>query len=70
MMHVGDTMSTVGGVQYRGGIPSFENLSTVGDIMIHVGGCHEYHGGCSVPWGTKRTKDFPPHGTEHPPQYS
>ena len=24
MMHVGDIMSTVGGVQYRGGIPSFE----------------------------------------------
>ena len=24
MMHVGDIMSTVGGVQYRGGISSFE----------------------------------------------
>ena len=24
MMHLGDIMSTVGGVQYRGGIPSFE----------------------------------------------
>ena len=24
MMHVGDIMSTVEGVQYRGGIPSFE----------------------------------------------
>ena len=24
MMHVGDIMSTVGGVQYHGGIPSFE----------------------------------------------
>ena len=47
--------------------------------MIHVGGYHEYHGGCSVPWGTQITKDFPPtvlntlhgthdipHGTEHP----
>ena len=24
------------------------------------GGYHEYHGGCSVPWGTQITKDFPP----------
>ena len=24
MMHMGDIMSTVEGVQYRGGIPSFE----------------------------------------------
>ena len=23
----------------------------VGDIMMHVGGYHEYRGGCSVPWG-------------------
>ena len=23
----------------------------VGDIMMHVGGHHEYRGGCSVPWG-------------------
>ena len=28
------------------------------DIMIHVGGYHEYHGGCSVPWGTQITKDL------------
>ena len=26
-------------------------FSTVGDIMMHVGGYHEYRGGCSVPWG-------------------
>ena len=25
--------------------------STSGDIMIHVGGYHEYIGGCSVHWG-------------------
>ena len=42
----------------------------VGDIMMHVGGYHEYHGGCSVPWGTQITIDFSPHGTEHPPRYS
>ena len=34
--------------------------------MIHVGGYHEYRGGCSVPWGTQITKDFSPYGTEHP----
>ena len=32
-------MSTLGDVQY------------IGDIMIHVGGYHEYIGGCSVHWG-------------------
>ena len=26
-------------------------LSTVGDIIMHVGGYHEYREGCSVPWG-------------------
>ena len=26
--------------------------------MMHVGGYHEYRGGCSVPWGTQITKDF------------
>ena len=26
-------------------------FSTVGDIMINVGGYLEYRGGCSVPWG-------------------
>ena len=48
--------------------------------MIHVGGYHdtcggyhEYRGGCSVPWGTQITKDFPPtvlntlHGTHDIP---
>ena len=37
--------------------------------MMHVGGYHEYRGGCSVPWGTQITIDFSPHGTEHPPRY-
>ena len=35
----GFILSTVGDVQYHG------------DIMMHVGGYHEYRGGCSVPWG-------------------
>ena len=26
-------------------------MSTVGDIMMHVGGYHEYHERCSVLWG-------------------
>ena len=39
MSTVGVILSTMGDVQYRG------------DIMMHVGGYHEYRGGCSVPWG-------------------
>ena len=35
--------STSGDVQYIGGI-----VSTSGDIMMNVGGYHEYIGGCSV----------------------
>ena len=77
MMHVGDIMSTVEGVQYRGGIPSFELWVPWGDIMMHVGGYHEYRGGCSVPWGTQITIDFSPtvlntlHGTHDiPPRAS
>ena len=76
-------MSTVEGVQYRGGIPSFEIWVPWGDIMMHVGGYHEYRGGCSVPWGTQITIDFsptvlntlhgthdiPPHASWYPPRY-
>ena len=57
MINVGDILSTVGGVQYRGGYHEYRGglpwgmFSTVGDIMMHVGGYHEYRGGCSVPWG-------------------
>ena len=36
--YCGVILSAVGDVQYHG------------DIMMHVGGYHEYHGGCSVPW--------------------
>ena len=38
MMHVGDILSTMG------------IFSSMGDIMMHVGGYHEHRGGCSVPW--------------------
>ena len=40
MIHVGDTMSTSGDVQYIGGYHE--------DIMSTSGGYHEYIGGCSV----------------------
>ena len=53
-----------GYLEYRGGV------QYCGDIMMHVGKYHEYRGGicrdimstvgCSVPWGTQITKDFPP----------
>ena len=39
MINVGDILSTVVGVQYRGGYHEYR------------GGYHEYRGGCSVPWG-------------------
>ena len=57
MSTVGAIWSTVEGVQYHGGI-----MINVGDILSRVG--------CSVPWGTQITKEFSPHGTEHPPRYS
>ena len=46
MINVGDILSTVGGVQYRGGcsVPW-------GDIRSTVGGYLEYRGECSVQWG-------------------
>ena len=83
MMHVGDIMSTVGGVQYRGGYHPLK-FEYRGGYHDTCGGYHEYRGGCSVPWGTQITKDFPPtvlmisphahhdipHGNEHPPWYS
>ena len=61
MINVGDILSTVGCVQFRGGYHEYcgvgdifstvEMFSTMGDIMVHVGEYHEYHGGCSVPSG-------------------
>ena len=56
-MHIGDIMSTVGDI-------IFCNLSAMGDIMIHVERYHEYHEGCSVPWGYLNIKRlYPPTGT-------
>ena len=48
MSTVGDILSTVGGVQYRGGYHDNcgDILSTVG-VFSTVGGYHEYHGGLS-----------------------
>ena len=62
-------MSTVGGVQYRGGYHPLK-FEYRGGYHDTCGGYHEYCGGCSVPWGTQITKVFSPHGTEHPPRYS
>ena len=43
MIHVGDTMSTWGDVQYIGGYHEY-----IRGIMSTSGGYHEYIGGCSV----------------------
>ena len=52
MMHVGDIMSTMG-VFSTMGDAIFCNLSTMGDIMMHVEGYHKYRGECPVhPHGT------------------
>ena len=74
MMHMGDIMSTVEGVQYHGGnLLLFEYpmvLNTPHSTQISKDG---------IPHGTEHphgTHDIPhmhhdiPHGTEHPPQYS
>ena len=53
-----------GGVQYRGGT-ILCSLSTVGDIMIHVGNIMSAMG-VQYCGGTQITKDLFPHGTEHP----
>ena len=68
MMHVGEYHEYCGGVQYCGGIPSFEIWVPWG-ISCYMWGISGVLWGCSVPWGTQITKDFP-HGTEHPPWYS
>ena len=66
MSTVGDILSTVGGVQY-GGDTILCYLSSVGDIMIHVGVFMSTVSGVQYHWGTQITKDFLPHRTEHPP---
>ena len=42
MINVGDILSTVAGVQCRGGYHEYRE---------YRGGYLEYRGGCSVPWG-------------------
>ena len=51
----GDVQYHGGYLEYRGGVQYWGNImstvgvfSTVGDIMMHMEGYHEYHGGCSV----------------------
>ena len=72
MINLGDILSTVGGVQYRGGYHEYR------------GGYHEYRGGCSVPWGKSLllfeyptvlntlhgTHDIPHMYHDIPPRYS
>ena len=51
---MGDILSTTGVFSTMGDIISTVGviLGTVG-VFSTVGGYHEYHGGCSVPWGEK-----------------
>ena len=42
------------------------NLSTMGDIMIHVGDIMSTVGGVQYRGVTQITEDLFPHGTEHP----
>ena len=75
-------MSTMEGIQYRGGYHPLK-FEYHGGYHDTCGEYHEYREGCSIPRGTQITKDFPhgthdishvhhdiPHGTEHPPRYS
>ena len=48
----GDILSTVGGVQYRGGYHEYRgDVQYRGGYHDTCGGYHEYSGGCSVLWG-------------------
>ena len=59
MMHMGDIMSTVG-VFNTMGDTILCNLSTMGDIMTHVGNIMSTVWGCSVSWGYSNKKRFSP----------
>ena len=83
MMHVGDTMSTLGMFSTSG-----DTKGTLGDIMSTSGGYHEYIRRCSVHRRMFSTSGFSieierclstcsltcimisPRCTEHPPMYS
>ena len=59
MMHEGDIMSTVEVFSTMGGYHPLK-FEYHGGYHDTGGGYHEYHRGCSVPWGTQITKDFLP----------
>ena len=65
MMHVGDIMSTVEGVQYCGGksLLSFEHSTVLNTPTVLKISPHMHH---DIPHGTQISKDGIPHGTEHP----
>ena len=58
MMHAGDIMSTVGGVQYHGEYHPLK-FEYHGGYRDTCGGYHEYRGGVLY-------RGYSPHGTEHP----
>ena len=57
MIHVGDTMSTMGGVQYRGGAQITKDYSPT--VLNTPHGTHD----------TPKCIMIFPHRTEHPPRY-
>ena len=63
-----EVFSTVGGYhEYRGGISWVPwGCSVPWGYHDKCGGISWVPWGCSVLWGTQITKDFSPHGTEHP----
>ena len=59
--NVEDILSTIEGVQYRGGYHEYRGgyLQYCGDIMMHVEQIMSTVG-CSVPWGYSNDKRFFP----------
>ena len=69
MMHVGDIMSTMEGVQYRGGknLLLFEYSTVLNTPTVLMISPHIYH---DTPTVLKFQRMVSIHGTEHPPRYS
>ena len=69
-MHVGDIMSTVEGVQYRGG--KIQLLFEYPTVLNTPHGTHDIppHASWYPPTVLKFQRMVSPHGTEHPPRYS
>ena len=59
MMHVGDIMSTMGGVQYHGGYHPLK-FEYHGDVMIHVGDILSTMGVFSTLGYSNNKRLFPP----------